>query len=129
MNNQVIIATEPDDTLLDGCRILLVDLTDAQNTIVSASLLNLSLPSRIILYSWSSNNGIDWLIDKKSKCNLIIFNSDSNNDLLVGYLAAQKLSYYFGKLKLLTGVNNLQLYAQEDCEKLLENIIIKHDTF
>lgn len=126
MLEQVLIVTEPDDTLLDGYRILLADLTPEQSQIVSSCLLNILLSKRIILYSWNSSNTVDWLLDKKSKCDLIIFNADSYNDLIVGYLSAQTNSHYFGTLKLLAGANNSQLYAQEDCEQFLEYAITQN---
>lgn len=126
MIEQVLIATEPDDVVLDGFRILLADLTPEQSQTVSASLLNISLSQRVILYSWNSNNSIEWLLDKKAKCNLIVFNADSYNNILIGYLAAQANSYYFGDLKLLAGANNSKLYAQEDCQRLLEYTITQN---
>jgi len=127
MTDQVLIVTDPDDTLLDGYRILLVDLTLEQSQLVSLSLLNTSLNNRVILYSWNSGNAIDWFLDKKSKCDMILFNADSYNDLVVGYLSAQVNSYYFGELKLLAGANNSRIYAQEDCEKLLGNKIANNE--
>jgi hypothetical protein len=127
MTDQVLIITEPDDTLLDSYRILLVDLTPEQSQVVSASLLTVSLSCRVVLYSWNSANTVTWLLDKKAKCDAILFNADSNNDVIVGYLAAQTNSYYFGNLKSLAGVNNSQLYAQQDCQELLEYMITKND--
>jgi hypothetical protein len=126
MTEAVLIVTEPDDTVLDGYRILLADLTSEQSQTVSASLLNISLSDRVVLYSWNSSNNIEWLLDKKAKSDLILFNADSYNDILAGYLSAQKNSYYFGNLKLLAGANNSRIYAQEDCQKLLDYVISKN---
>lgn len=126
MTEQVLIATDPDDVVLDGFRVLLADLTPEQSQVISASLLNTSLSQRVILYSWNSNDSVEWLLDKKTKCNLIVFNADSQNDIIAGYLAAHANSYYFGNLKLLAGANNSRLYSQEDCEELLEYTIIKY---
>lgn len=126
MTDQVLIVTEPDDAILDGYRILLADLTPEQSLITSQSLLNIRLSNRVILYSWNSTNSIKWLLDKKTKCDLILFNADSYNDILVGYLSAQPNSYYFGTLKLLAGANNSILYAQDDCERLLEYVITQN---
>jgi hypothetical protein len=126
MTEQVLIVTEPDDTILDGYRLLLVDLTTEQSQTISISLLNIRLSRRVILYSWNSSNSIEWLLDKKSKCNLIVFNADSYNDIVIGYLTAHTNSYYFGNLKLLAGANNSRIYAQEDCEQLLEYVITKN---
>lgn len=129
MTEQVLIITEPDDTLLDGYRILLTDLTSEQSQVVSQSLLNIKLSNTVILYSWNSTDSINWLLDKKLKCDLLLFNADSNNDILIGYLSAQRNSYYFGNLKLLSGANNSRLYAQEDCERLLEYAITQNGKF
>jgi hypothetical protein len=126
MTDQVLIVTDPDDTVLDGYRILLVDLTIEQSQAVSLSLLNISLPSRIVLYSWNSNDNIEWLLDKKVKCNTVLFNADSHNDLLVGYLSAHPNSYYFGQLRLLAGANNSRIYGQEDCQSTLDYVITKN---
>lgn len=126
MTDQVLIVTDPDDIALDGCRILLVDLTVEQNQAVSSSLLNISLSGKVILYSWSSNDSIEWLLDKKSKCNILLFNADSRNELLVGYLAAHPNSYYFGQLRLLAGANNSRIYGQEDCQSTLDYVITKN---
>lgn len=127
MTDQVLIVTEPDDTLLDSYRLLLVDLTPFQSQVVSASLLAMRLPCRVVLYSWNSTNTVEWLLDKKTKCGLIVFNADSDNSAVVGYLAAQLNSYYFGNLKSLASVNNSQLYAQQDCQQLLEHVMPNND--
>lgn len=119
MKEQVIIATDPDDVVLDGFRILLADLTPEQSQIISTNLLSISLSQRVILYHWNSSSDIDWLIDKKHKSNLIIFNADSYNDLITGYLSAQNNSYYFGNLKLLASANNFRIFGQDDCLALL----------
>ena len=129
MTEQGLIITEPDDTLLDGYRILFTDLTSEQSQVVSQSLLNIKLSNTVILYSWNSTDSINWLLDKKSKCDLLLFNADSNNDILIGYLSAQHNSYYFGNLRLLSGANNSRLYAQEDCERLLEYAITQNGKF
>lgn len=127
MIDQVLIVTEPDDTLLDSYRLLLVDLTPFQSQVVSASLLAMRLPCRVVLYSWNSINTVEWLLDKKTKCGLIVFNADSDNSAVVGYLAAQPNSYYFGNLKSLASINNSQLYAQQDCQQLLEHVMPNND--
>lgn len=126
MKQHVIIATDPDDVYLEGFRILLIDLSLDQGQIVSASLLNMSLTDRVILYTWNPKESIEWMLDKKTKCDLIIFNADGYNDIITGYMAAQKNSYYFGNLKLLSSVNNSRLYAQADCEQLLEYMTVQH---
>lgn len=126
MKEEVILITEPDDIYYDGFRLLAIDLTPEQSQILSSVLLNISLSTKFIIYNWNSSNDINWLLDKKQKSNLIIFNADSYNDLLVGYMSAQKNTYYFGNLKLLAGVNNLQIYSYDDCYNLLIQYLNKN---
>lgn len=123
MTDKVVIATSPDDVSIDGFRLLLVDLDAVQSKTVSDALLNLSLDTNVIVYLWKSSDPMPWLLDKKAKSRLIIFNADSANELIVGYLAAQKKSHYFGNLKLLAGANSAVLYALEDCTKLIKSSI------
>lgn len=123
MNSSVILVTAPDDTHLDGPRVLLVDLTPAQTKFISDSLTELDYTGRIVLYVWNSGDSIEWLIDKKQKSDSIIFNADSGNDLITGYIAAQCNSYYFGILKSIGLVNNSAIYSLEQCKTIFENIL------
>lgn len=122
MTDKVILVTEPDDIQLDGFRILLLDLTDEQNQFVSTALNMLKANGDLVIYV-SSNSSIDWTIDKKNKCHLTIFNADSDNHLLIGYIAAQKNSHYFGNLKILSRVNNRVIYTIDNLVNLIEKTI------
>jgi hypothetical protein len=106
MTDKVILVTPPDDILIDGIRILLVDLNSEQTQLISDALNRLTGDTTIISYMWNSKDNIDWLLDKKLKSQLIIFNADSENEIIVGYMAAQKNSHYFGILRSLTAANN-----------------------
>lgn len=123
MTDKVLLVTSPDDVLVDGIRILLIDLTPEQQQIISNSLTQLNSIPNIILYVWNSINEIEWLLDKKTKSDLIFFNADSENDVIIGYIAAQKDSHYFGTLKMLSGVNNSAIYSTEQVTQLMENEI------
>ena len=123
MNSSVILVTTPDDTHLDGPRVLLVDLTPDQTKFISDALTELDYIGRIVLYVWNSGDSIEWLIDKKQKSDSIIFNASSENDLITGYLAAQCNSHYFGILKSIGLVNNSAIYSLEQCKLIFENII------
>ena len=104
--DNILVVTPPDDIHVDGYRLLLVDLTPDQSQIVSDSLLQLkSLPS-VVVYSWKSDDLDEWILQKKKKSDLIIFNAESSNHLLIGYLSAQINTYYFGTLRTLSTVNN-----------------------
>jgi hypothetical protein len=119
MTDSVILVTDPDDVQVDGLRLLLVDLNVDQNQIVSDALARSEGFGSIVSYIWRSGDSVDWLLDKKHKSDLIIFNADSENDIIIGYMAAQKYSYYFGTLKILSPANNRNIYNADDVTKIL----------
>jgi len=127
MTGKVLVVTPPDDVVLDGFRLLLVDLDADQTKTVSDCLLKISSVTPVITYLWGANDNVDWLLDKKIKSDLIIFNANSQNELIVGYIAAQKNSHYFGTLKTLAMANAKAIYASEDCESLLKLHIDNHE--
>jgi hypothetical protein len=127
MTDKVLVVTPPDDVLIDGFRLLLVDLDADQTKIISNNLLNLVSNLTVITYLWTTNDNTSWLLDKKIKSDLIIFNANSQNELIVGYIAAQKNSHYFGTLKTLAMANAKAIYASEDCESLLKLHIDNHE--
>jgi len=122
MTDKIILVTEPDDIKIDGLRILLVDLTTDQSQVISQALGQLDTLNELIIYSAQSSS-IDWVLDKKSKSKFVIFNADSDNHLLVGYLAAQPNSYYFGNLKILSTANRRVIYNVDDVVNLLTKMI------
>lgn len=127
MSDRILVVTSPDDTLLQGIRIVHIDLTDEQGFFVSSSLMKINYPDTIINYVWKLGDPIDWLLDKLLKGDLIIFNADSTNQTLVGWLAAQRNSYYFGNLKDLHIVNDHAIYSVDDILNLLEKISKNHE--
>jgi hypothetical protein len=120
MSDKILVVTAPDDTTLDGIRILHVNLSEEQRQIVSNAMLQSDVPNTIINYVWNTNDPVSWLLDKKSKCNIILFNADSSLDLIVGYFAAHPQSYYFGTLRDLHLVNDRAIYNTDDILSLLE---------
>jgi predicted DNA binding protein len=123
MSDKVLLVTAPDDVLVDGVRILLVDLVPEQQQIVSNALAQLATIPNVVLYIWNSSDDASWLLDKKSKSDTIIFNANSENDVIIGYMAAQSNSHYFGTLKILSLVNNSTIYNIEQVSTILENVI------
>ncbi len=119
MTDHVILVTDPDDIQIDGIRILLVDLNVDQNQTVSDSLARAEGFGNIITYIWRTGDSVDWLLDKKHKSELIIFNADSENDIIIGYMAAQKYSYYFGTLKNLSMANSRNIYNADDVTQII----------
>lgn len=119
MSDHVVIVTSPDDFLPDSFRFMLVDLNDDQTQLVSSALLKLNKVGNIVVYSYKSSDPIEWLLDKRVKSNFVIFNAESNNDILIGYLSAHKNSYYFGTLKTLAQANRSAIYSVEDVLNLI----------
>lgn len=129
MTDKVVLVTPPDDIQTDGVRILLVDLTPEQQDLLSQALFLLppSIDITGIIYKWNTDDNVDWLLDKKHKCDAIIFNADSENHIVVGYMAAQPNAHYLGTLKLLTKVNSSAIYTVDQAFNLLENILQKYE--
>lgn len=99
MNEKFTIITPPDDLQVEAKRILLFDLQVDQTNEISIILKSCDINSDIIFYVWKPSNCIDWLFDKILKSDLIIFNAESTEQSLVGYLFSKKNSYYFGNLR------------------------------
>lgn len=124
MTASVVLVTPPDDIpYQDGFRILLVDLTPSQLKVVSDAFNFLETKETLITYIWISSQDINWLLDKKQKSQVIIFNADSSLELIVGYVSAQPNSYYFGILKTLEIVNKSSIYDKDQLIHILEKHI------
>lgn len=128
--NQISLVTAPDDVLHDALRITLVQLNPEQTQAVSDVLTSLETIPPMVLYVWQMGNPISWLLDKKAKSNIIIFNgnipSDGATELIVGYIAAHSNSYYFGTLKDLSQANPRAIYSTEDLKELINLQIEKY---
>ena len=122
MNSKVVLVTDPDDVAYDGVRLLLVNLTADQTQLLSTALSKIHNLPMVVLYIWN-NSSSDWLFDKKHKSQHIIFNAEHENQLITGYMSAQRNSSYFGILKNLAKVNTKAIYSIDDCIKLLETVI------
>ena len=125
MTDKILVVTPPDDTLLQGIRIMYVCLTEEQSSLISEALLKSKLSHTIINYFWKMGNSVEWLLDKIPKCDLIIFNADvppNGTDIIIGWVSAQPQSHYFGNLKDLHRVNNNAIYSVNDVLTLLEKI-------
>ena len=126
MKNDVFVVSHPDDVLYDGIRLLCVSLTTEQQQIVSDAILQFNTTqSKVIIYVWKMGDPVQWLIDKKSKSDIILFNArvETNGaiELIIGYIAAHFNSYYFGELRDLHLANNRAIYSIEDILILLES--------
>jgi|TARA_B110000503_G_scaffold70576_1_gene109737 hypothetical protein len=122
MTDNILVVTHPDDIFVDGIRILHVGLDPEQQQLVSTALMSTDLDINIVNYVWKTDDPIDWLLDKKHKSNLILFNANGFNDTIIGYLAAHQNSYYFGTLKDLQLVNNRAIYSVDTIIDLLKNL-------
>jgi len=126
MNNKLSLVTAPDDISDDGLRILLVDLRPEFSTMVSKALTVLDNIPNTILYVWEDGESTEWLLDKKLKSSLVLFDAESTNRDLVGYFSAQPNSYYFGILRTLEFINKNSIFDEAQCVKLLGEIVHTH---
>jgi hypothetical protein len=129
MHDRIILVSDPDDILLQGVRILLFDLERYQQEIFSNCLLSFDNIETTIVYNYHLGNHLDWLIDKYHKSNIIFFNAGSSNELLVGFLAASRNSYYFGELRDLDKLNNSVIYDHEHMKETLTKLYKNYGKF
>jgi hypothetical protein len=128
VSDKIVLVTPPDDILQDGIRLLLVDLNTEQTNILSEALKELAESTASIVYIWHSlTDDVEWLLDKKHKSDVIFFNAASDNDLIIGYLAAQPNSHYFETLKSLHIVNSSAIYNTDQIINILETIIKQNE--
>jgi hypothetical protein len=128
MTDKIIVVTPPDDILLDGPKLLLVNLNQEQLQAVSTAVMTLDIENHtVITFVWKLGDPVEWMLNTKLKSKIIIFNADmlgnESGDLINGYLLAQGNSYYFGNLKDLHMANNRVLYNSDDVKILLERIL------
>ena len=127
MSNKIVLVTPPDDVVADGVRLLLVGLTNSHNSLISSKLKNYDGICNIIIYIANNPSDTQWILEKKTKSDLIIFNAENENQTLVGYFAALPNSYYFGMLRDLNSVNNRVLFTEEDCLEILNLTIGRYE--
>lgn len=132
MTDKILVVTPPDDILLQGIRVLHVNLNQEQSSVVSNALMQCELPHSIINYVWKMGNAVTWLLDKSPKCDIIIFNaanhnSDAGLDIVLGWISAQNQSHYFGDLKDLHHVNDRAIYTSNDVLNLMEKASKRYD--
>jgi hypothetical protein len=125
MSDKILVVTPPDDTLINGVRILHVELNEEQSMIVSSALMNSNTQHAVVNYVWKMGDSVEWLMDKVIKSDFILFNADTPNngatELIIGYIAAQPNSYYFGNLRDLNLVNKSVIYNSDQIINILEN--------
>ena len=98
-------------------------LKEEQSTLVSSIIYNLKDYKPTIIYVSNGQNDTEWLLDKKQKCSIIVYNAEMEDQTMVGYLAAQSNSYYFGELRSLTSVNKNKINNKEQLTKIMEDLI------
>ena len=119
MIDSITLITPPDDNFQDATRILCVDLTEEQSKFVSDVLQDLDIDNRLVVYMWSSVQEVTWFLDKKNKSRVILFNANSNNQLIVGYLSAQTNGYYFGTLRQIEVASKKNIVSKEQLNNIL----------
>mgnify|MGYP001552584133 FL=1 len=118
------MVTAPDDILSPGKRLLTFDLNVEQSQILSDVLKNLSFETDLILYVWKNGEPEEWLIDKMLKSDLILANSSTLNQIMFGYLLANKnKTHYFDYPTSLSFINNNQIHSEDLLTQLLEEFL------
>jgi hypothetical protein len=128
MNDRIVLVTPPDDVHYTGLRILLVDLAVEHTQFISDVLTKTENVPTIISYVWNTGDDVVWLLDKKDKADLIIFNADSHNQTIAGFLSAYANSHYFGTLKDLHLVNNSAIYSVEQFVEIFNYTVKKYES-
>jgi len=124
--NNITLVTAPDDIHIDAVRILTYDLDNDQSQLVSNALTSMDNLYDTVMYIAKSNDDPQWILDKKIKSSIIILNAESDNQTLVGYLAAQPGSYYFGTIKTIGQAKTNILRNVDDVIKMMEENTTKH---
>lgn len=123
--NKVFLVTAPDDVNYDAIKIICVDLDESQREIVSQTLQRFESVPTTVLYVWNNTESQQWLLDKKQKCDLIIFNANSEDKALVGYFAAHDKAYYMGELGTLSYITNRVIHDTDECHNLIKEKVYK----
>lgn len=126
MQNTIKFITPPDDLLEISPRLTIVNFTEDQSKFLSLTLNQIGDFDSLFIYVWRTGQSTAWLMDKIVKSDLIVFNADLKVDgiteMINGYLAAQKKSYYLGSLRELEIINNRHI---NDVNEFVE-LIKKH---
>lgn len=126
VSNKITIVTPPDDVLKDAVRLLVFDLTPEHTQLISSVLYEMKEIHDTVIYVCNGQDSYEWILDKKQKSSIIIYNANSENQTMVGYLSAQPNSYYFGILRTLELINNNKIVSKEQIETIMEDEYTKH---
>jgi hypothetical protein len=121
--NKFYLVTAPDDVTYDSKKIICVGLDESQKEIVSQALHRFETVPTTVLYVWNNADSMEWLLDKKQKCDMIIFNANNEDKSLVGYFTAHDKAYYMGKLGVLSQVNNRVIYDIDQLQTTIKEKI------
>ena len=123
MKNKITIITPPDDVTEDGIRILVYGCKEEQTLLISSVIYEIKECKPTIIYVCNGQDNSEWALDKKLKCSIIIFNAETIDQTMIGYLSAQPNSYYFGQLLTLNSVNKNKINSKEELTKIMEDLI------
>ena len=123
MKNRITIVTAPDDVLVDGKRILAYSLSVEQKKIISDMLYNFEQHANTIIYVANGQEDPRWVLDKKQKCSIIIYNAEAIDQTMVGYLAAQANSFYFGELRAINSINENRIQDEAQLKNIMEDCL------
>ena len=123
VKNKITIITPPDDILQDGVRILVYGCKEEHTLLISSVIYQLEDCKPTIIYVSNGQNDNEWTLDKKLKCSIIVFNAEAEDQTMIGYLAGQTNSYYFGQLRTLNTVNSNRIDSKEQLTTIIGDLV------
>jgi len=123
VKNKITIITPPDDIPQDGVRILVYGCKEEHTLLISSVIYQLEDCKPTIIYVSNGQKDSEWTLDKKLKCSIIVFNAEAEDQTMIGYLAAQTNSYYFGQLRTLNTVNSNKIDSKEQLTTIIGDLV------
>lgn len=123
MKNKITIITPPDDVTEDGIRILVYGCKEEQTLLISSVIYEIKECKPTIIYVCNGQDNSEWALDKKLKCSIIVFNAEAEDQTMIGYLAGQTNSYYFGQLRTLNTVNSNRIDSKEQLTTIIGDLV------
>ena len=121
-DGNILVVTSPDDYFDTAIRILIVDCDEVQTKTLSDLFLSLNLSEDVVVYHWRWSDSEEWLIDKINKSDLIVYNAESDNQTIVGYLLGLKYAYSIGTRRSLQKINDRAVIDVNILKQLIEKL-------
>jgi hypothetical protein len=127
MKNKITLVTPPDFFENDNYSILLIDIDDQDQEIISQWLANSQIDQHINIYFYMGETNVDWLLYALSRADATFIDVDNLGSIssrLGGYILGKKHTFYKTKddnLSVLYSYINLN--RMSDVEVFLQRIV------